>query len=303
MAIPDYQTLMLPILNYVSDGKDHSLRETIEALASQFQLTQEERQELLPSGYQAIFDNRVGWSKTHILKAGLLDSPKRSIFRITERGRSVLSENPSQLNVQYLKKFPEYLEFIRPSSDTTLDSHVKVNEDLTATPEEIFENSYTSIRRSLAQDLLIKVKKSTPSFFERLVVELLVKMGYGGSLKDAGKATKLTNDHGIDGTIKEDKLGLDVIYIQAKCWESQPVGRPDIQSFVGALDGQRANKGIFITTSRFSDTAIEYVKMISKKVILIDGNQLALYMIDYGLGVSSVASYELKKIDNDYFGE
>lgn len=259
MPIPDYQTLMLPILQYVSDGKDHSLRETIERLGTQFDLSQQERQELLPSGSQAIFDNRIGWSKTHLLKAGLLESPKRSIFRITTRGREVLSQKPDHINVQFLKRFPEYVEFIKPNADSS-DHQMKENDESSATPEEIFENSYQTIRRTLAQELLIKVKKSTPSFFERLVVELLVKMGYGGTLKDAGQATRLTNDHGIDGTIKEDRLGLDVIYIQAKCWESQPVGRPDIQSFVGALDGQRANKGIFITTSRFSDTAVEYVK-------------------------------------------
>ena len=172
-----------------------------------------------------------------------------------------------------------------------------------ATPEEILEASYQNIRRNLAQELLQKIKISPPAFFERLVVELLVKMGYGGSIEDAGKATRLTNDEGIDGIIKEDKLGLDFIYIQAKRWDTQSVGRPDIQSFVGALDGQRANKGIFITTSKFADTAAEYVKTITKKVILIDGEQLANFMIDYNLGVSTIASYELKKVDNDYFGE
>lgn len=214
-----------------------------------------------------------------------------------------MKQNTKQINVNFLRQFPEYVEFIRPNSENG-QGQVIQSVDLTqATPQEILENAYQNIRRTLAQEILAKIKASPPAFFERLVVELLVKMGYGGSLKDAGKATRLTNDEGIDGIIKEDKLGLDFIYIQAKRWDNQAVGRPDIQSFVGALDGQRATKGIFITTSRFADTATEYVKTISKKVILIDGEQLAAYMIDYGLGVSTVTTYDLKKIDNDYFGE
>jgi restriction system protein len=304
MPIPDFQTVMLPLLTFAGDSNEHSLREAIEQLSLHFKLTPDERQEMLPSGAQAIFDNRVGWAKTHLLKAGLLESPKRSIFKITQRGIDVLHQNPNLVNMNLLRQFPEYLEFLKPSSNQY--EHDVANTQLIegqATPEEILEGSYQKIRRTLAQELLLKIKASPPAFFERLVVELLVKMGYGGSIKDAGRATRITGDEGIDGIIKEDKLGLDVIYIQAKRWESQAVGRPDIQSFVGALDGQRANKGIFITTSRFADTATEYVKTITKKVILIDGDQLANYMIDYGLGVSSFATYELKKIDSDYFGE
>lgn len=304
MSIPDYQKTMLPLLTFASDNNEHSLREGIEYLANHFNLTPAERQELLPSRSQAIFDNRVGWAKMHLLKAGLLESPRRSIFKITARGHQILAQNLQQINMGVLRQFPEYLEFIKPNNNTeTITTTNEQIEDSQATPEEILENSYQKIHNSLAQDLLLKIKASPPAFFEKVVVELLVKMGYGGSLKDAGKATKLTNDEGIDGIIKEDKLGLDFIYIQAKRWDNQAVGRPDIQSFVGALDGQRANKGIFITTSRFADTATAYVKTISKKVILMDGEQLANYMIEYGLGVSSFATYELKKIDNDYFEE
>lgn len=302
MAIPDFQTLMYPLLKLASDNKEHKLRESIETLAHEFNLTSEERQQLLPSGTQAIFDNRVGWTKTHLIKAGLLQSPRRSIFKITEKGENVLKQNPPKINMSFLKQFPEYREFIKPNIETEKVTIHESEEDI-STPEETLESSYQKIRRNLADDLLTKVKKSSPGFFERMVVELLVKMGYGGSLKDAGRATRITNDEGIDGIIKEDKLGLDVIYIQAKRWDSQVVGRPEIQNFVGALDGQRANKGIFITTSRFSDTALTYVKTITKKVILIDGSQLSDYMIDYGLGVSSFANYELKKMDNDYFEE
>lgn len=304
MPIPDFQTVMLPLLTFTGDNKEHSLREAIEHLGHHFGLTAAERQELLPSGAQAIFDNRVGWAKTHLLKAGLVESPRRSIFNITKQGQQVLAQNPQQLGINFLRQFAGYAEFLKPASDhDAANTAPQPIDQSQATPEEILEGSYQNIRRTLAQELLQRIKTSPPAFFERLVVELLVKMGYGGSLKDAGKATRLTNDEGIDGIIKEDKLGLDVIYIQAKRWESQAVGRPDIQSFVGALDGQRANKGIFITTSRFADTAVEYVKTITKKVILVDGEQLANYMIDYGLGVSTFAVYELKKIDNDYFGE
>jgi len=304
MPIPDFQTIMLPLLTFMSDNKDHSVREAIEHLANHFELTPGERQEMLSSGAQSVFDNRVGWAKTYLFKAGLLESPKRTIFKITPRGQQVLGQNHQRINISLLRQFPEFLDFIKPNINH--EGQVPTNEpadSVQSTPEEILEDSYQNIRRTLAQDILAKIKACPPAFFERLVVELLVKMGYGGSIKDAGKATRLTNDGGIDGIIKEDRLGLDFIYIQAKRWDTQAVGRPDIQSFVGALDGQRATKGIFITTSRFSDTSIEYVKTITKKVILMDGVQLANYMIDFGLGVSTFATYELKKIDNDYFEE
>ncbi len=304
MPIPDFQTIMLPFLAYMSDNKEHSLRQVIEHLASHFELSPVDRQEMLPSGTKPIFDNRVSWAKTYLLKAGLLESQKRAIFKITSRGQQVLGQNHQRIDIAFLKQFPEFIEFLRPGNSN--ESQQATNEQIDtaqSTPEEILEDSYQNIRRTLAQDLLAKIKASPPAFFERLVVELLVKMGYGGSIKDAGKATRLTGDEGIDGIIKEDRLGLDLIYIQAKRWDNQSVGRPDIQSFVGALDGQRATKGIFITTSRFSETAKEYVKTITKKVILIDGVELASYMIDFGLGVSTFATYELKKIDTDYFEE
>ena len=300
--IPDYQAIMLPLLRLAEDGEEHKFRDAIEILANHFELTHEEREKLLPSQTQPIFDNRTGWSKTHLIKAGLLEATRRSYFKITARGRGVLNQHPEQINQTHLRQFSEYLEFIRPNvSEGEEESIVVINS--TATPDEIMDSAYQEIRRTLVQDLLTKIKECTPGFFEQLVVKLLVRMGYGGSLKDAGEATRLTNDEGIDGIIKEDKLGLDVIYIQAKRWDTQSVGRPDIQSFVGALDGQRANKGVFITTSRFAENAKNYVKTITKKVILIDGEQLASYMIDYGLGVNTASIYEIKKIDSDFFGE
>ena len=303
MPIPDFQSIMFPLLKFTSDNNEHSLRDAIENLAEYFKLTPDEQQELLASGSQAIFDNRVGWSKTHLLKAGLLESPRRSIFKITARGLMVLEENPVQINMAYLRRFPEYIDFIKPNNGSVSSEITEKIDVFEATPQEILIASYLKIRTTLAQELLQKVKNCHPAFFERLVVDLLVKMGYGGSLKDAGNATRYSSDGGIDGIIREDKLGLDVIYIQAKRWDSQNIGRPDIQSFVGALDGHRSTKGIFITTSKFAETAVEYVKTISKKVILIDGEQLANFMIDYNLGVSVVDNYEIKKIDNDFFGE
>lgn len=230
MAIPDFQSSISPLLAYTSDNNEHSYRDTAENLAVYFKLTPDERQELLPSGRTAVFDNRVGWAKMHLLKAGLLESPRRAIFKISARGHQVLAQNPLQIDMRFLKQFPEYAEFLKPTNGTgTVDAVTEQIDSSKATPEEILENSYQSIHRTLAQDLLQKIKASPPVFFERLVVELLVKMGYGGSLKDAGRATSLTNDGGIDGIIKEDKLGLDFIYVQAKRWDSQSVGRPDIQ--------------------------------------------------------------------------
>lgn len=303
MPIPDYQTIMLPLLKLTADGHEHKIGDLVETLALQFRLTEEERKELLPSGQTFVFGSRVGWARTYLKKAGLLESRKRATVEITKRGLSVLKQKPQKINVKLLRQFPEFLEFQNTKKDEENPISDSPDQNNAQTPEEILENAYQSIRKSLAQELRKKIIEQPPAFFEKLVVELLVKMGYGGSLKDAGKATRLTRDEGIDGIIKEDKLGLDSIYIQAKRWDNQAVGRPDIQSFVGALDGQRANKGIFITTSRFADNAKEYVKTITKKVILIDGDQLAEFMIDYGIGVSTSTSYEVKKIDIDYFGE
>lgn len=307
MTVPDFQSVMLPLLQTVAGGKEITLRNAIDQLAVKFLLTQEQLQALLPSGRQAIFDNRIGWAKTHLVKAGLLESPRRSYFKITTRGQQVLDSHPSTINVNFLRRYAEYSEFIKPSTSAKDDNgDQKLEQQVvqaTATPDEILEAAYQGLRNTLADELLEKIKSASPVFFERLVVELLVKMGYGGSIKDAGRATRYTGDGGIDGIIKEDKLGLDVIYIQAKRWENNTVGRPDVQSFVGALEGQRANKGVFITTSRFADTAVQYVGTISKKVVLIDGPQLANLMIDYNLGVSSSVVYELKKMDNDYFTE
>ena len=303
--IPDYQSLMLPLLRLVSDKQEHKYRDIIENLATEFQVTDEERKELLASGNQAIFDNRVGWAKTYLKKAGLLDSPKRATFIITQIGLDTLKKNPDRIDAKYLRQFPAFLEFQNASrNDNETEEETTVVAINEQTPEESLDKAYQRIRKSLASELLQKVVDLSPTFFERLVVELLVKMGYGGSIKDAGKAIGKSGDEGIDGTIKEDKLGLDIIYIQAKRWKpGNVVGRPELHKFVGALAGQGAKKGVFITTSNFTKEALDYTPKNETKIVLIDGEQLAQLMIDYNLGCTTQQIYELKKIDSDYFGE
>ena len=301
MPIPDYQSIMLPLLKFAGDKKEHSIREAIEHIANIFNLSEEERRELLPSGKQFIIDNRVGWSKTHLKKAGLLkDGSIKGHFQITERGLEILNEKPTRIDVKFLKRYPEYIDFITIRKEKGEEE--KEEENLTQTPQELLEYGYQRIKKDLASELLNFVKKSSPRFFEKLVVELLIKMGYGGSLKDAGKAIGQSGDGGIDGIIKEDKLGLDIIYIQAKRWENV-VGSKEVRNFVGSLAGQKANKGVFITTSSFTRDALDYVKTIPHKVILIDGETLAQLMIENDVGVSKITSYDIKKIDSDYFEE
>ncbi|MDQ2751905.1 MAG: restriction endonuclease [Bacteroidota bacterium] len=305
--IPDYQTLMLPLLKLVRDGQEHKYRDLVEKLGTEFHVSNEERKELLISGNQSIFDNRVGWAKTYLKKAGLLDSPKRATFVITDLGRQTLAKNPNRIDARFLRQFDSFNEFINASKPESEEEAIEVKTTAIAnhqTPEETFDIAYQRLRKSLASEVLNKVVELSPAFFERLVVELLVKMGYGGSIKDAGKAVGRTGDEGIDRTIKEYKLGLDVIYIQAKRWKpGNVVGRPELHKFVGALAGQGAKKGIFITTSNFTGEAIDYTPRNETKIVLINGEQLAQLMIDYNLGCSTQQIYELKKIDSDYFGE
>lgn len=301
--IPDFQTLMLPLLMLISDGKEYKMRTVEELLAEKFGISNEELSELLPSGTDFIFKNRVGWAKTYMKKAGLINSYKRGHITISEKGKEVIDSNPSVINVKFLKQFPEFLAFQVPLKKEAAIIEGEIEEEIKQeNPEELIELGYVKIRQSLEQDILNRLKTIDPYFFERVVVELLVKMGYGGSIQDAGKAIGKSGDEGIDGIIKEDKLGLDVIYIQAKRWEGV-VGRPEIQKFVGALAGQRAKKGVFITTSNFSKEAVAYASQMDVKIVLIDGEKLAQYMIDYNLGVSVQNTYEIKKIDSDYFEE
>lgn len=303
MSIPDYQTIMLPFLRFAGDAKEHSLREAIEALAAEFKLSDEERREMLPSGQQEVFVNRVGWARTYLKKAGLVRTTRRGFFEITERGKEVLANPPKRINGKFLDQFAEFKAFkaLRHEKDSAVNGAEEEAEQ-TGTPEEALERAYQNLRNDLAADLLVQIKQNSPNLFERMVVELLVKMGYGGSRKDAGRAIGKSGDEGIDGIIKEDRLGLDIIYIQAKRWEGT-VGRPEIQKFAGALQGQRAKKGIFITTSDFSKEALEYAQRIDSKIVLVDGEQLAQMLIDFNIGVAPVANYEIKRIDSDYFTE
>ena len=302
MAIPDYQTIMLPLLKIAGDKKEHSIREAIDHICDLFKLSEQERKEVLPSGRSYIIDNRVGWARTYLKKAGLLEDTRRSHFRITDKGAEVLVKSPTEINIKFLQQFPEFNEFRKKKDDGEEEQEQVIQEETSQTPQELLEYGYQKIKRDLAQEIIESVKKTSPRFFEQLVIELLIKMGYGGSLKDAGKAIGQSGDGGIDGIIKEDKLGLDVIYIQAKRWENV-VGSKEIRNFVGSLVGQKANKGVFITTSGFTKDALEYVKTITHKVILIDGDMLAQLMIENNVGVSTIINYEVKKIDSDYFVE
>jgi restriction system protein len=302
MPIPDFQSLMLPILEMYGDNREHSSMSVLNDLKLKLKLSDEEINELLPSGKQYRYNNRFGWATVYLLKSGLLSRPSRGIYVITARGLDVLKERPAKINMKYLEKFPEYLEFRDFRNELTDDKKTSDESDRISTPQESLESSYQEMRRQLSHDLLERVKQCPPAFFERLVVDLLLKLGYGGSRADAGQAIGKTGDGGIDGIIKEDALGLDAVHIQAKRWQDT-VGRPAVQSFSGSLDGRRSRKGVFITTSKFSADAHDYVKNIDKKIILIDGEQLTQLMIDNGVGVTEESRYIVNRIDEDYFIE
>lgn len=301
MAVPTFQELMLPLLRIYSDGKQRSLKECITDITQLFELNEEDQNELLPSGRQTRLLNCISWAAIYMHEAGLLSRPQRGVYRITDRGREVLTSNPEKIDVIFLKQFDEFLEFkqrkrvVRSQNQLLLDQTEK-------TPEEMLETAYQELKENLANEVLQAVKQASPKFFERLVIDLLLRMGYGGSRREAGQAVGRSGDGGIDGIINEDRLGLDIIYIQAKRWE-EAVGRPEIQKFVGALSGKHSQKGIFITTSTYSQDALDYVQKIDKKIILIDGFRLAEYMIEHNVGLNTVTTYEIKRIDSDYFSE
>jgi len=302
MAIPDFQSIMLPLLKYISDGKEYNSTEVTKALADEYNLTREERNELLPSGTQSRFSNRVAWAKSHLVKAGFIKAPKRGYYKITDLGINTLKENLKNIDLQYLDKFEGHKQWRTPKKKNEIEKS-EIHEESDKTPDEIIKDAHDELRQKLILEVLTELKNCSPRYFERVVLDLLVKMGYGGSFDDAASMTSVTGDDGIDGEIKEDKLGLDTIYIQAKKWESM-VGRPEIQKFLGALMGKNATKGVFITTSDFSKNAREFIKQIGgKKIVLIDGTQLAQYMIDHDLGVSISETIYIKTLDTDYFDE
>jgi restriction system protein len=301
MPIPDYETLMGPLLRIAQakKGTEVSISDAVEQLADLYRLTEGERRELLPSGATFKFSSRVSWARTYLQKAGLLEPVRRGHFQITRRGLDILRKKPEKIDNRLLLQFPEFQEF-QGAKKKIKKEHESSNPE---TPIESIASQYEQIRAALSSELLDRVKKCSPQFFERLVVMLLVKMGYGGSLKDAGQALGRTGDGGIDGVIREDKLGLDNIYIQAKRWTDKPVGSPEIDQFAGALSKKKAAKGIFITTSKFTKDALASVREYSSRIILIEGNALADYMIDHGVGVSVASTYEIKKVDADFFEE
>lgn len=305
MPIPDYQSIMLPILQLASDGAEHRTRDAIAAIANKLQLTEEELSKLNPSGSDYVFGNRLGWARTYLKKAGLIHYTGWGKFQITDAGRALLTKKPAKIDLAILKLYPEFLEFYggaKPEEGKTGAAEVepKLSDE---TPEELIASAYAKLRKLVESELLAKVVAGTPKSFEKLVVTLLTTMGYGGSRADAGSALGRPHDGGIDGVIKEDKLGLDQIYIQAKKWKDTTVGSAEVQGFVGALAGVKARRGVFITTSKFSREAVNYAASLENKVILIDGDRLAELMFDYGLGVSTLNTYDVKRVDNDFFDE
>jgi restriction system protein len=305
MTVPDYQSLMRPVLDLLSDGGDHPAPAIREAVADRVGLSEADRAELTPSGQKPLYHDRISWALSYLTQAGLLARPKRGVYKLTGRGQEVLARHAGRIDNSVLLQYQEFKDFLSrsaPRDGTALKKSAgsKGDED---TPDESLETAYRRLRAAIEAELLQQVKTASPAFFERLVVELLVAMGYGGSLKDAGRAIGRSGDGGIDGIIKEDRLGLDVIHVQAKRWDEKTVGRPDVQSFAGSLDGVRAKKGIFLTTSAFSKDAQDYVERIDKRIVLIDGSELVSLMYDYGIGVTPSAVYAVKRVDSDYFGE
>ncbi|MBV8632487.1 MAG: restriction endonuclease [Silvibacterium sp.] len=298
MSVPGFQKTLLPILKFVSDDQPHRPAETLAYVQTQFDLTEEDLTDRLPNGRTRLMD-RVLWAITYLRKARLIESISRGVFKITERGKTLLAEKPRDLTAKDLERYPEYLEFARKGRVEGKQPDTTTQES----PEEELNRIFNAIRKNLEIELLDALKTSSPTFFEKVVVSLLVAMGYGGSIEDAGRTTRRTGDDGIDGVIKEDRLGLDVIHIQAKRWNTTVVGRPEIQSFAGSLEGQRGKKGVFITTSSFSGEARDYVSRIEKKIILIDGAEFARLCVDFGIGVQDRTSYIVKKIDPDFFDE
>ena len=299
--IPTYEEIMLPFLEHISDGNEHSSNDIHDALAERFGLTDAEIRELLPSGTQPTFRNRVGWAKTYLKKAGLVSTKKRGNHQITKRGHELLIEKPKEITSKFLTRFEDFVEFITLKKNQQKDSNDTISTQH-QTPEEALEYAFLKLKNDLIKEVVDLVKNCSPAFFEKLVIDILVSMGYGGSRKDAGQAVGKSGDGGIDGIIKEDKLGLDIIYLQAKRWENSiPV--KEVRDFTGALASKKAKKGIFITTSNFPKSVYEFVNQVEYKIILIDGEKLAELMIEHNVGISTINSYQVKKIDFDYFDE
>jgi restriction system protein len=302
MAVPQFEALMLPLLHVHADGQPYPRRELRERLSAVLGLSEEDLGERLPSGVQGTFENRTNWAAFYLTQAGLLERAGRGVTKLTPRGEAVLGEAPAGIDIEFLKRFSGFQEFLarkgtrRPQRVGGAGSHGEV------TPLEAIEGAYQEIRSALVEQVLERLRTESPAFFEQVVLDVLLAMGYGGSRREAGEQLGRSGDGGVDGVIREDRLGLDVIYLQAKRWaEDHAVRRPDVQAFTGALQGFHADKGVFITTSRFTDDARTYAAGIQTRVVLIDGAELAELMIDHGVGVSIARSYDLKRLDEDYF--
>jgi restriction system protein len=310
MAVPDFQSLMLPVLKRFADGTEQMPADIRGAMAEEFKLTAADLAVLLPSGKQATFSNRVAWSLGYLKQAGLLESPTRAHYRLTERGRELLKTQPDRIDISFLERYPDFqafrhrvVEAVEPVTGAAPAFGVaNIAAGPVLTPDEQIRVGAASLRQSLAVQLLERMKQASPAFFESVVVDLLVAMGYGGSHADAARVVGRSGDGGIDGVIKEDRLGLESIYVQAKRWEAT-VGRPTIQQFAGALAGHHARKGVVITTSAYSQEAIGYAETLPTTIVLIDGQQLAELMIEFGVGVSDVDTIRLRRVDEEYFGE
>lgn len=310
MSVPDFQSLMLPVLQAYADGKERLSRDVRAMIASRLGLTAQDIAERLPTAPQTRLANRTAWAHSYLKQSGLLESPRRGHYRITDRGRQVLAAPPPRIDIPFLERYPDFQEFRARKgtrSEATVEgrpAEVAAADEFAAvlTPDEQVRAGAALVKANLAAQLLERVKQASPSFFENLVVDLLVAMGYGGTHEDAAKVVGRSGDGGIDGVIKEDRLGLESIYVQAKRWEAS-VGRPNIQQFAGALAGHHARKGVVLTTSSFTQDAVNYAKTLQATIVLIDGEQLADLMIEFGVGVSDVQTIRLKKVDEDYFAE
>lgn len=302
--VPTFQELMHPFLAIMADGQERSISEIHDLVIDRIGLSQEDSEELLPSGNQTIFRNRLGWARTYMFKAGLLERPRRAHYRITQRGLEVIRSGIEEINLDLLSEFREFVEFYRPeeNQNTNTNTALGKTKEAVQTPEEVLESAYKEIHEQLSTELLEVILRCSPAFFERLVIDVITAMGYGGSRKDAGEALGKTGDGGIDGIIKEDRLGLDVIYVQAKRWENSVPVR-EVRDFAGALLSKKAKKGIFIATSSFPASAYDFVKSIEPKIVLIDGSALASLMIENKVGVSPVSHYTVSRLDSDYFSE
>ena len=301
MTVPGFQDIMLPLLRALSDDQEWTLTHLEEHLAKHFdELTEEERRRVLPSGNQTRFRNRIAWACTYLRKGGLIESPRRGRNRITDRGRQVLLEQPDRLDKKYLEQYPEYLEFIGAGeADLTSNDQERTKSVDELTPEELLDLGHQRMITELSESILERLHKCSPDFFEVLVLDLMVAMGYGGSVAEAAEQVGRSGDGGIDGTIKEDRLGLGIIYVQAKRWQS-PVGPNTVREFYGSLAGQKAEKGVLLTTAPFTKGAIEFANQVGR-IVLVDGGLLARLMIEHGVGVSQTASYSVCRIDTDYF--